>query len=360
MKKSGVSERREKTKKSMRAAILKKAKQIEVQEVARPQIKNEEVLIRVKAVGVCGSDAHFYRDGRLAGWIVKEPLILGHECAGEIAQAGRSVEEFQVGDRVIVEPGVPCRRCEWCKRGEYNLCPDIRFMAIPGVDGAFAEYVGSAADFVYPLPDGVSYEEGALVEPLSVAIETIKSAKVELGDSVAILGAGPIGILCLQAARAGGATDIYITDIDENRLSYVTTEFNPTVAINAKEKDVVEVIKRITDDRGVDVVLEAAGTIDTFKATSKIVKKGGMIVLTGIPPFREFPFQASQLFDQAVQLRTIFRYTNTFPRAIRLVDKGMVDLKSLITHRFSLDKTKEALELTMNREDGVIKAVVIP
>jgi L-iditol 2-dehydrogenase len=177
---------------------------------------------------------------------------------------------------------------------------------------------------------------------------------------VTILGAGPIGILCLQAAHAAGATDIYITDIDENRLSYVTTEFNPTVAINAKEKDVVEVIKRITDDRGVDVVLEAAGTIDTFKATSKIVKKGGMIVLTGIPPFREFPFQASQLFDQAVQLRTIFRYTNTFPRAIRLVDKGMVDLKSLITHRFSLDKTKEALELTMNREDGVIKAVVIP
>ncbi|GAH50732.1 unnamed protein product, partial [marine sediment metagenome] len=222
----GENKEEKKVAKMMKAAILTEAKHIEIRDVPVPQIKDDEVLVRIKAVGVCGSDAHFYRDGRVAGWIVKEPLILGHECAGEIAEVGGSVEGLRVGDRVIIEPGIPCRKCEWCKRGEYNLCPDIRFMAVPGVDGAFTEYAGSAADFVYPLPDRISYEEGALMEPLSVAIETIKSAKIELGDSVAILGAGPIGILCLQAARAAGATDIYITDIDKNRLSYVTTKFN--------------------------------------------------------------------------------------------------------------------------------------
>ncbi len=344
----------------MKAAVLIEAKNVVIQDVPEPVMsKPNQVKVRVKSVGVCGSDAHFYQDGRLADWVVENPLILGHECAGEVVEVVPGVNRVTVGDRVAVEPGIPCRKCEWCKRGEYHLCPEMVFMAVPGVNGAFAEYVLSEEDFLFPLPEKMTFEEGALMEPLAVAVEATKLAEIFLGDSVAILGAGTIGILCLQTALAAGATKVFISDINPLKLDFVK-RFSPDriVTIDATQTNTQEEILKNTQGRGVDKTLETAGTFETFRISPSVTRRGGRVTLVGIPPFQEYPFRASDLFDRTVTINAVYRYANDYPIAIRLADKGLVDVKPIITHRFSLDDVKRGLEITANRSDNVIKGIV--
>jgi L-iditol 2-dehydrogenase len=344
----------------LRAAVLLGPKKIDVMDVPEPRIRSgEEVKIRVKSVGICGSDAHFYMDGRLASWVVEEPLILGHECAGEVVEIGEEVESLKVGDLVAVEPGIPCRKCEWCKRGEYNLCPHIIFLAVPGVNGAFAEYLVSVEDFVFKLPDHLSAEEGAMMEPLSVAVEAAKLCDIRLGESVAILGAGPIGILCTQVALAAGATEIYVTDLYAPRLDFVQKlSKNRIIPLNASEVDVFSEIMKLTGNTGVDKTLETAGSFETFRLAPLITKRGGRVTLVGIPPFKEHLYRASDLFDRTVTIKAVYRYANDYPIAIQLASKGLVDVRSLITHRFNLNEVQKGLEITATHADNVIKAVV--
>ena len=344
----------------MKAAFLISPKNIEIRETPDPKItKDNQIKVKVRSVGICGSDAHFYWDGRLAGWVVEEPLILGHESAGDVVEVGKGVKKFKVGDRVTVEPGIPCRQCEWCKRGEYHLCPDMVFYAVPGVHGAFADYVMSEEDFVFPLPQTVSYEEGALMEPLSVAVEAMKLGNLQLGDSIAILGAGTIGLLCTQAALVGGATEIFVSDVNPMKLEFVKRySKNRITTIDAGKTNVLEEIMKLTKNRGVDKTFETAGTFETFHLAPMITRRGGRVTLVGIPPFKEYPYRASDLFDRTVTLNAVYRYANDYPISIRLVEKKLVDLKSIVTHRFSLEEIQKGLDVVATRSDNVIKAVM--
>ncbi|MHB1416110.1 MAG: alcohol dehydrogenase catalytic domain-containing protein [Chloroflexota bacterium] len=217
----------------MKAAVLLHAQQVQIEERPRPVPGADEVLVRIKACGICGSDLHFYHAGRVGNLVVETPLVLGREAAGEVVELGAGVSGWQVGDRVTIEPGVQCRRCAYCKRGEYNLCPNSTFQSAPGADGFFAEYATLATDHIFRLPDSLGYVEGALIEPWTVALQAAQQGTVGPGQVVAVFGCGPIGLLCLQAAAVRGAASIVAVDLEERRLR-LAAELGSTHTINAR------------------------------------------------------------------------------------------------------------------------------
>ena len=204
----------------IQAGVMYGVDDIRVEEVDFPQMKPGDVLIKIKAVGICGSDVHYYKHGRIGSYVVAKPLILGHECAGEIVEVASDVKGFQPGDRVAVEPGYTCRKCVYCKTGRYNLCPDVTFMATPPIDGAFVEYVAWPADFVYRLPENLTFAHGALMEPLAVGMHAVRRSRLKPGEPIVILGAGTIGLVTILAAKAAGAGEI-IVDTRSKRLESV-------------------------------------------------------------------------------------------------------------------------------------------
>lgn len=342
---------------TMKAAVLQRPHVMTMEERPRPEPGQNEVLVGVGKVGVCGSDVHYYTHGRIGPFVVESPLILGHEMAGTIAAVGPGVTNRSVGQRVAVEPGVPDRVCEFCRTGRYNLCPNVQFMATPPVNGAFAEYVVMPADFVYPLPDHVSLEEGAMIEPLSVAVYAVHRSRLKEGEDVAIVGAGPIGLMTLQAARAGGAGAITIIDLDTRRLS-LASSMGATNVVDASREDVAERLNQLTGGRGVDVVFEAAGSPKTAAMAVHLARRGGRVTMIGLPPEDNFPYPLVEAMAKEVDIITVFRYANVYPSAIALVAQGRIDVKSMITHRFSLEEAERALQISDRREDNVVKALV--
>src|SRR5215216_4423246 len=234
-----------------RAAVLTRPGEIVVEDRPIPEPGPREVLVEIASVGVCGSDIHYYEHGRIGPFVVNAPLILGHESAGRVAAVGDEVTKHAVGDRVTLEPGVPCGRCEQCRAGRYNLCPDVVFFATPPVDGAFADYAVIHEDFAFSLPDSLSDDVGALMEPLSVAIWACRRAGVTAGDRVLVTGAGPIGLLVLQVARAFGATQVEISDVSEPRLA-LARRTGATRALRAGEDHPAEA----------DALIECSGNAD--------------------------------------------------------------------------------------------------
>ncbi len=244
-----------------RACVLTALKTMEFREVPMPSPGPGEILMKMEAVGICGSDAHYYNHGKIGDFVVEFPFILGHECAGTIVGLGEGVTDLEVGDRVALEPGVPCGKCEQCRGGRYNLCPDVKFFATPPYDGCLMNYVTFPAEFAFKLPDNVSSVEGALIEPLAIGINAALTGGVKLGDTVLIFGAGCIGLVSLLAAKAYGATQVIVSDILPNRLA-VAEKLGATV-INSKEKDVVAEVMRLTGGKGAQVVLDCAGFSQT-------------------------------------------------------------------------------------------------
>jgi len=227
---------------TMKAVYLEEIGRLDVREIPIPEPGPRDVLVKMKSVGVCGSDIHYYEHGRIGDFVVREPLILGHECAGEVVEAGPEVIALQPGDRVAIEPGVPCRHCKHCLSGRYNLCTDVVFLATPPVDGAFCEYVTSPDDFAYKLPDNVSTEAGATIEPLSVGMHAVNLTGVGAGEAVLVLGAGPIGLLAVAAAAAAGAGHITAVDLLPNRLEAAGL-MGASRTVNANEEDVAEALR---------------------------------------------------------------------------------------------------------------------
>jgi L-iditol 2-dehydrogenase len=251
----------------MRTAVLKEPGRLEIEERPRPDPAPDEVLVAVGEVGICGSDLHYYEHGRIGDYVVEDPLILGHESAGEAVEVGDGVTDLETGDRVALEPGVPCRRCDHCKRGEYNRCPDVTFMATPPDDGAFAEYVAWPVDFAYRLPESVSTREGALCEPLSVGVHAARRGEIGVGDSVLVTGAGPIGLLAMAAARAAGATEVLVADVIEAKRRRAE-ERGADATIDPTRTDLGEAVAEQTDGEGVDIVVEASGAKSAMRGRS--------------------------------------------------------------------------------------------
>ncbi|WP_461163103.1 NAD(P)-dependent alcohol dehydrogenase [Arthrobacter sp. R4-81] len=333
---------------TMRASVLRRQGDMAMETLPLPKLDADQVLVQVAAVGVCGSDVHYYEHGRIGDYVVDHPLILGHELSGRIAAVGTAVDPFRIGQRVAVEPQRPCRTCKQCKAGRYNLCPDIEFYATPPIDGAFAEYVAIQSDFAYHIPDSVSDEAAALIEPLSVGLWACERADIKPGSRVLIAGAGPIGIIAAQAARAFGAAEIYVSDIAEDRLAFAL-EHGATHALNPKT-DTVEGLD-------VDAFIDASGAPQAVRSGIKAVSPAGRVILVGLGA-DDVELPVSYIQNREIWLSGVFRYTNTWPLAIQLIADGKVDLDILVTGRFPLTESEDALKA--GKQTGQLKAVVYP
>ncbi len=334
------------------AAVLYAPHDIRIEERPVPKPGPREVLIEIKAVGVCGSDVHYYEHGRIGTYVVRQPLILGHESSGVIVDVGEGVSRERVGQRVAIEPGVPDGVCRQCRTGHYNLCPNVRFFGTPPIDGAFTNYVTILSDFAYALPDQMSDEEGALIEPLSVGLWACRKAKLRGGDHVLITGAGPVGILAMKVALALGVTEITMTDISPQRLE---------VARNLGATRTVNVAQQSLADAGVeaDVLIECSGNQRALKDGILALQPAATAVAVGMGPGEEASIPLSFIQNREIILTGTFRYANTYADAIALVASGHIDLKPVITGHYTLAEAEQALQATQN-DPANIKSVVVP
>ncbi|MEC4612639.1 NAD(P)-dependent alcohol dehydrogenase [Tsukamurella tyrosinosolvens] len=333
----------------MRASVLHPGGRMAVESRPVPAPDPGDVLVEVAAVGVCGSDTHYLRHGRIGEFVVTDPIVLGHEASGRIVAVGEGVPAERIGERVSIEPQRPDPHSPETLRGEYNLCPAMRFYATPPVDGALAEYVTIGSAFAHTVPDSVSDEAAALFEPLSVGIAAMRKAAVGLGGSVLIAGAGPIGLLCAQVARASGLTRIVVTDPDPVRRA-AAERFGAT-----RTADPGVDAPAVGD--GFDAFVDASGAPPAIRAGIPAVRPGGRIVLVGMGA-DDLELPVSLIQARELVLTGVFRYANTWPTAIALAADGRVDLDGMVTGRFPLDRAEDALNA--DRAPGSIKAVVHP
>ena len=339
------------------AAYLHGTNHMFIKEIPMPIPKENEALVKVKVVGICGSDVHYYQHGRIGDFVVTGDLVLGHECAGEVVAVGSAVKTLSVGDRVAPEPGKTCGKCKYCKTGKYNLCPEVEFFATPPYHGVFANYVTHPEDMCFKLPDHVSYLEGALVEPLSVGLHASGIGEVKLGDTVVIFGAGCIGLVTLLSCKARGASKVHVVDVLENRLE-TARRLGATETIHAQECNVADRIAALTAGQGADVVIETAGSEVTVRQTADVVSRGGTIVLVGMTAKDESSFNFMKLMGKEGQIKTIFRYRNLYPVAISAIASGAIDVKSIVSHEFDFDHVKEAFDFVVSNARDVVKAVI--
>ncbi|XP_076664373.1 sorbitol dehydrogenase [Andrena cerasifolii] len=318
-----------------------------------------EVLIEMGCVGICGSDVHYLVNGRIGDFVVREPMIVGHESSGTVSKLGKNVKHLKVGDRVAIEPGVPCRTCTFCKEGRYNLCKDIVFCATPPVHGSLRRFYKHAADFCFKLPDHMTLEEGALLEPLSVGVHACKRANIGIGSRLLILGAGPIGLVTLLVAKAMGASKIVITDLLESRLSVAKTLGADDTLLVKREYTEAETVQKVCELFGEepDKTIDASGAQASIRLAILATKPGGVAVFVGMgAPEVQIPLIHALIRE--VDLRGVFRYVNDYADALDLVATGKLNVKPLITHNFKLEETVKAFDTSKSGQDGVIKVMI--
>lgn len=322
-----------------------------------PEPADDEVLVKLEYVGICGSDMHYYETGRIGDYIVKPPFVLGHEPGGTVVEVGKNVKHLKVGDRVALEPGKTCGHCEFCREGKYNLCPDVVFFATPPVDGVFQEYVAHEADLCFKLPDNVSTLEGALIEPLAVGFHAANQGGAHLGQTALVFGAGCIGLVSMMALKAEGVSRVIQVDIMQKRLDKAK-ELGATEIINSAETDVLEEVDRLTGGRGVDLVIETAGTEITTRQAIHVTKKGATIVLVGYSKTGELTLPISLALDKELTFKTVFRYRHIYPMAIEAVANGKVNLKGIVTNIFDFDDIQNAMDKSVHDKANIVKSVV--
>jgi L-iditol 2-dehydrogenase len=312
---------------------------LQIHEEPVPFAGANEKLIRIKSVGVCGSDLHWFSEGEIGDEKLERPLVLGHEFAGETED----------GQRLAIDPAVPCGHCEFCEHGHPNLCSSMIFAGHGKHDGALREWMAWSEKSLFPIPDALSFADGAMLEPLGVAIHSADLGKLKAGMTVGVFGCGPIGLLIIQVARAMGATNIIATDKLVHRVE-AAKAFRASYAFLAQDGHELEEIRAATNGRGVDVAFEAAGTQDAVNVSVAAVLPGGNVVLAGIPDDDKTSFSASTARRKGLTIKLVRRMKHTYPRAIELVSKGLVDVRSLVTHRFPLDRASEAFRVAEQRE----------
>jgi L-iditol 2-dehydrogenase len=334
-----------------RCVVLVEPGRVRVEERPTPSPGPGEVLVRVASVGVCGSDVHYYDEGRIGDHVVTAPLVLGHESSGTVVAVGEGVHDRAPGQRVAVEPGVPCGRCRPCRTGAYNLCPDVRFLATPPVDGAFTEYLAVPEAFAHPVPDALSDDAAALLEPTSVAVWAVRKAGVALGDRVLVTGAGPVGLLVAMVARAAGAQEVTVTDVVPERRA-AAARHGVTRVLDPAEASPAEVVEA-------DVLVECSGVAAAVGDGVAAVRPGGTAVLVGMGAARETLLPTQLLQTREITLTGTFRYAHTYPTAIALAESGAVDLDALVSGHYRLQDVEDALTAA-RRDPTVVKPVVVP
>ena len=341
----------------MKVAVMTGIGQMKMEERDIPKPKADEVLVQLDYVGICGSDMHYYESGAIGDFVVKSPLVLGHEPGGVVVEVGENVHHLKVGDRVALEPGKTCGHCEFCREGKYNLCPDVVFFATPPVDGVFQEYVAHEADLCFKLPDNVSTMEGALIEPLAVGFHAARQGGAQAGMTAVVTGSGCIGLVSMMACKAMGVSRVYVVDIMEKRLEKAL-ELGATGVINGKTQNVVEEVMRLTGGKGCDLVIETAGTEITTRQAIEFTKKGATIVLVGYSKSGELTLPISLALDKELTFKTVFRYRHIYPMAIEAVAEGKVNLKGIVTDIYDLDDAQQAMDDSINKKADIVKAVI--
>ncbi len=340
----------------MKAAYLTQTNKMEIRETQIPPIGEEDVLIKVQHIGICGSDLHFFQHGRIGDFVVEFPFVLGHEAGGEVVEIGSRVADLKVGDRVAVEPGIPCGTCEACKEGKYNLCPDVRFWAAPPVNGCLQEYVSFPSNMCFKIPESMTTLEAAMIEPLSVGLHAVSQSGYRMGDTAVILGCGCIGLCTLLALKAAGVTDVIVTDVVDARLEKAK-KLGACATVNVAKEDLKEAVMRLTDGRGADLAFETAGAKPTIQATVHLVKRGGTIVMVGMGD-GIVEFDMGALVFNEISIRSVFRYRNLYPAAIRLVASGAIDIKDVVTDIFPFEDCEKAFCECVENKNTIVKGAI--
>lgn len=329
------------------SAVLRAVGEVVIEDRPVPEPGTDQVLVAIGAVGICGSDVHYYEHGRIGDFVLHAPMVIGHESAGEIVSVGEGVDAARVGQLVALEPGVPCKSCQQCLAGRYNLCPQMRFFATPPVDGSIARYVVIDAAFAHPAPEGLSAEQAAMAEPVSVGVWACRKAGVSVGDRVLITGAGPVGLFAAQVARSFGASSVMVTDLSDYRLDAARA-----LGFTAQRGDAP------LNGQQFDVLFECSGAAPAFRAGMRALDRAGRAVVIGMGS-DELPLEVAALQGRELTVSGIFRYRNCYPTALELIGSGAVDVAAVLTHRFPLEETEAALTL-VRREPDSLKAVVTP
>lgn len=324
----------------------------DIEEVVGPH----DVRIAIKTVGVCGSDVHYYTHGAIGPFVVKEPMILGHEASGEVIEVGDEVQHLKVGDRVCMEPGIPDPNSEATRRGMYNLDPAVRFWATPPIHGVLRPTVVHPAAFTFKLPDSVSYAEGALVEPLAVGMHAATKAKIKPGDTALVIGAGPIGMVTALSVLAGGCSIVIMTDVVQPKLDLAET-LGAIIPVNVAEQDLQATVMEMTSGWGVDIVFECSGNEKASAGVFEPLAPGGCVVYVGMPmnPIA-YDVVAAQVKEARVE--HVFRYAHVYPKALALMGSGQLDVKPLITDTFAFDDSVEAFDYAVNMPPTSVKVQI--
>jgi L-iditol 2-dehydrogenase len=342
----------------VKAALLTSIGKFEIQQVPKPEIKNDtDVLVRIKMVGVCGSDIHYYSTGKIGSQVVEFPFIVGHEAAGIVEKVGAKVTRVKPGQRIAIDPATSCGECDQCKAGRENTCRNLLFMGNPSqMQGALCEYVVLNEKSCFPISESTTFEQAVLSEPLAIAVYAVEQSMINNGDNAAILGAGPIGTSVFHALIAKKISNIYLTDKIDARLEH-SKKLNPKWCGNPDKLDIIEEISQI-EPLLMDIVFECSGEQDAITQGIKLLKPGGKLVIIGIPEVDDISFPIHELRRNEITILNIRRQSNCTQKAIDLLENGKVNLSAMATHHYSLEETGAAFNLVSNYREGVMKAMI--
>lgn len=343
--------------KKMNVAVMEGIGKIGYEKRDVPLNKDNEVLVKIEYVGICGSDLHYYTTGKIGNYVVEPPFVLGHEASGVVTKVGKDVDNLKIGDRVALEPGATCGVCEFCTTGRYNLCPDVVFFATPPIDGVFCEYVSHPASLCFKLPDNVSSMNGALIEPLAIGFYAADAGEAKVGQKAVIFGAGCIGLMTLLALKAYGLNSITVVDILPNRLDQAK-KMGATHVVNTLDKDYMDQFNEITDSKGFDVAFETAGTEITTRFSIELLKKGSNLVCVGYSASGEMTLPMGLFIDKELTLKSIFRYRHIYPKAIECVASGKIDPSEVVTNIFEFDDIQNAMDRSVKEKASIVKSVI--
>ena len=341
----------------MQALVLEKTRSLSLRDIVIDEpLGPHDARIRIHTVGICGSDVHYYQHGAIGPFVVREPMVLGHEAAGIVMETGAGVTTLRPGDRVCMEPGVPDPNSRATRLGLYNLDPGVRFWATPPIHGCLRPTVVHPAAFTFKLPDNVSFAEGAMVEPLAVCLHAACKARLKPGDVAAVLGAGPIGILTALAALAGGCSRVFITDVQPAKLALAST-LGPITPVNVREQNLAEMVSRATGGWGADVVFEATGIPQAAAQAIATLCPGGCVVFIGMPG-APVPFDVVAAQVKEARIETVFRYAHVFPRALALMGSGKINVRPLVTDRFAFADAVAAFDYACQMRPASVKVQI--
>jgi D-xylulose reductase len=341
----------------MEALVLERKGELTLRDIDLPlELGPHDVKIAIHTVGICGSDVHYYEYGAIGPFVVKEPMVLGHEAAGTVVEVGANVKHLKSGDRVCMEPGIPDPNSRAARLGIYNLDPAVRFWATPPVHGCLTPYVVHPAAYTFKLPPNVSFAEGAMVEPLAVGMHASVKAKIKPGDLAVVMGAGPIGIVTALAALAGGCSQVVITDVQQPKLD-LASKLGPIRPVNVAKENLRHVIDELTDGWGADIVFEATGAAAAIQKVQESLCPAGRIVLVGMP-IGPVALDIVALQAKEAQIETVFRYAHVYPRALALMGSGKIGLKPLISRTFEFQEGVNAFNFAVKMPPDCVKAQI--